>query len=322
MADFVFVDVETTGLFSSDRIVSMAAIRVHPDEVLARELRLEYIHLVFDPGKKSHPRAEAVHGLDDWFLRHQPQFHEQADGISTIFAGSPVIAAHNVAFDRQFLQREFAIAGIPFATSGYLCTMHAYREQEYGRASLNAILPRLGLARSSEKHGAFEDAWLSFQVYRWLNGAVPLKFPQDWPAFSNAREVPSRPDRLPRRSRKKPPPPHKHLHPSAEKLKPYALLLDYVARSDGRIETEIDVLTEFLKAEEPNVDDANALDVIGHWIGMDISDADVFRLAGQVDDRDKLISWLRRIALADGEVSRAEIDAVRIISEALNAAVK
>ncbi len=319
-SDLVFVDVEATGLFSSDRVVSLAAIRVQSDKILQPTLEATYCHFVFDPGKKSHPRAEAVHGLDDWFLRHQPQFSEQSDELSTIFTGSPVIVAHNIAFDRQFLLREFELANLPLDISGCSCTMDAYRQQEMGRASLDAILPRIGLRRSFKHHGAFEDAWLSLQVYRWLHGAVPLKYTEDWPPFSNVRPVPPRPDILPHQSRRRKSEPSLASAPTKLtpligliELRPIALILDYIARSDGRIESEIAVLTDFLLSERPDIARDVIPEIVASWVDAEAPLSVVRAALQSVRDREKLAELIRRVVYADGTVSQAEVQAMRDI---------
>src|SRR5271165_766780 len=46
----LFIDTETTGLNSEDRVISAAAIRLQWDQVDKSEWKLYYIHLIFDPG--------------------------------------------------------------------------------------------------------------------------------------------------------------------------------------------------------------------------------------------------------------------------------
>src|SRR5258707_14301038 len=66
----IFFDVETTGLNSNDRVVTLAAVTLLNTNLLP-SASLEYLYLIFDPGRKSHPGAEAIHGYSDWILRHQ-----------------------------------------------------------------------------------------------------------------------------------------------------------------------------------------------------------------------------------------------------------
>jgi len=61
-----FFDVETTGLSDKDRIVTFAGVKLLDTETLSTgSLQMAYIYLIFDPGRKSHPGAEAIHGYSD-----------------------------------------------------------------------------------------------------------------------------------------------------------------------------------------------------------------------------------------------------------------
>jgi Exonuclease len=84
----VFVDVETTGLTDSDRIVSFAAILLETQSLRAEKCNVSVIHVVCDPGKKSHPRAKSVHGFSDWVLRHQDPFSKYAGDIASLIGRS------------------------------------------------------------------------------------------------------------------------------------------------------------------------------------------------------------------------------------------
>ena len=61
-ASVVFVDVETTGLHSIDKVVSLGAIWLPIHALIEGSFNISYLHLIFDPGRKSHPKAEEVHG--------------------------------------------------------------------------------------------------------------------------------------------------------------------------------------------------------------------------------------------------------------------
>ena len=111
-ASILFVDVETTGLHSADRIVSLGAIRLSTFEMLTGVLQFDQIHLIFDPGRKSHPKAEEVHGYDDWILRHQQPFSDYAAPLFDFISSAGLVVAHNAEFDKSFLAREFEAAGL------------------------------------------------------------------------------------------------------------------------------------------------------------------------------------------------------------------
>jgi DNA polymerase III subunit epsilon len=205
----VAVDVETTGLHSRDRIVTLGAIHL-PTAPLAEGLfEARCLHLVFDPGRKSHPEAAFVHGYDDWTLRHQQPFAEHADTIRHFIYSGDLILAHNVSFDLRFINDEMVRAGkaARFNRPIY-CTMNGYRDRfGHGSAALGSVCAQIGLARAESRHGALEDAWMALMIYLWLHGC-PYRAPFNLPAESrgpvNLLPCPPRPEgRLPRRKSKK-----------------------------------------------------------------------------------------------------------------------
>lgn len=184
------LDTETTGLAGSDRIVSLAAFRM-----VGLAVQPEALYLVFDPGMESHPKAAEVHGWDDWTTRHQDPFADTAAHIRDWLTWADLIVAHNAAFDLGFLAREFRTAGVASLRRRSACTVDLARRVWTGqRASLDACLARIGLAREGERHGAFEDAFLAMNLFRYLMGAEHCyAFGAEWPQPANLRPVPARP---------------------------------------------------------------------------------------------------------------------------------
>lgn len=203
-ARMLFLDVETTGLHSEDRIVSLAAIRLNRDAIKNGEVTIDYAYLVFDPERKSHRRAEEVHGWDDWTLRHQARFSESLENFESFLRGTDLIVAHNAEFDLRFVARELAIAGRPPLEAPFYCTLQGYRGANYGRASLDAICQRFGWPRSNT-HGALEDAYLCMMLFLHLHKAPQLPAFPDFTQLTPANFVTPapRPDGpLPRRKRR------------------------------------------------------------------------------------------------------------------------
>lgn len=331
----IFVDVETTGLHGSDRVVSLGAILLDTATLRQPEWDVQAVHLVFDPGKKSHPRAEAVHGWSDWMLRHQDPFHTHVDTLADLFARSDRIIAHNASFDWRFISSEFQLAGRPAPTAVRFCTMVAWRDQVGGRAGLNNVLAQMGLRRASEKHGAFEDAWFAMQVFLRLHGlpqpagAIPLLAP------TNQRDVPPLPEGpLPRRRKRSKLPaavaavPEGRTGTRAELIvatKAMATLLMWVAHSDGAVAEELAVLEAMLRDEASHrgirVDDATLQDVAAALAEMQPTEAmvDVAARAILRDEgaRQRLGNWIKLTTYADGQGSDQERLAIAGITEAL-----
>ena len=204
----VFFDVETTGLSDKDRIVTFAGVKLLDTATLSTgSLQMAYIYLIFDPGRKSHPSAEAIHGYSDWALRHQESFGIYAATIERFFDSADLVVAHNAEFKVGFYNREMERLGRGPISKPIFCTMDGYRQKGFpGSASLSAICQQIGAARPTKLHGALEDAWLAMRVYLWLNnrgfsGQLPPEFTGD---PINLRSVPPLPiGTLPRRQRKK-----------------------------------------------------------------------------------------------------------------------
>ncbi|MEH3146382.1 MAG: 3'-5' exonuclease [Methylobacterium frigidaeris] len=189
------LDVEATGLRERDRIVSIGLVAVEAAALTGPRPALACHHLVFDPGCRSHARAEALHGYDDWTLRHQDPVAAHLPALAAVLGRADVVVAHNAAFDLGILDREFARAGLPPVAARRYCTWEAYRRRgEKGRDSLDAVCRRLGAARSGTRHGALEDAWLALRAYLWLQACPVIVPPPEVLAPSNVRPVPPRPD--------------------------------------------------------------------------------------------------------------------------------
>jgi DNA polymerase-3 subunit epsilon len=203
----IFLDVETTGFQPYDRVVSFGAFKLDLNEAINGDPDVQPYHLIFDPIKKSHPRAEAVHGYDDWLLRHQDRFADWAAEIHSLIETSDLVVAHNAEFDFGFLNREFQRCGLASPINSGYCTMEAFRERFPGApASLSAIVRRLELGNQGETHNALKDAWFAMQVY-WFLKDSPLFGYRLSDAFDltprNFKEPPPRPSGpLPRRNNK------------------------------------------------------------------------------------------------------------------------
>jgi DNA polymerase-3 subunit epsilon len=200
-----FVDVETTGLSRDDRVVSIGVICLETPELSNGRLNASITHRIFDPGKKCHPKAELVHGFDDWTLRHQDSFSEHADSIRALISEGSLIVAHNAAFDMSFINKELDIAKRPtLSLLPVFCTMRALKDLGIqGSVSLSSICGRLGISRQGKVHGALEDAWIAMQLYLLLHRCPAFETPFSQVQNSqlmNYREPPPRPvGPLPRR---------------------------------------------------------------------------------------------------------------------------
>jgi DNA polymerase-3 subunit epsilon len=182
-----FVDVETTGLDPShDRVVTVGGLWLAPASLRDGSLPVSYIHLIFNPGRKSQPRATQVHGYSDWVLEHQEGLSVYyADEVRKFLCSADLIVAHNVVFDVGFINAELTRVQRRPLNRPTFCTLEACRSARGDwDNSLSAICGHLKLARVSYTHSSLQDAWLAMMVYLWLHGCTQL-----WPFGYLGKEV-------------------------------------------------------------------------------------------------------------------------------------
>lgn len=345
----VAVDVETTGLGSDDRIVTLGAWRMNTADLNKDALKVEWLHIIADPGKKSHPRAEQVHGYSDWILRHQQPFHQHAQVVKQFLSGGEIIVAHNASFDLGFISREYRAIGEPELICRRFCTMNAYRRSGLpGRASLNAICQQIGLKRIEKTHGALEDAWLALMVYLWLhqtdprhikpfhsvldlgvstkptnfieppplpNGILPQRHQtQDYyQESSRGAKLLNRLDKIAKEALLK-------------EVRPTAILLLEIARADkGLASEELDILTSLIRTTNNRlnfgVDEEVEREILTHLTEIELSQNMLTRAARALCEnpfaREAFPKRLAEMATANGELSAVAQEGVEWVKAAI-----
>lgn len=345
-SSIVAVDVETTGLYSNDRIVSLGAWRMNSADLSEDSLTTSYLYIVADPGRKSHPRAEEVHGYTDWTLRYQQPFAENAQAVRKFLSSGDIVVAHNAGFDFGFIDREFqALGEIPPRCRQY-CTMNAYRRSGLpGRASLKAICQNIGIERVGGTHGALEDAWMALMVYLWLNDA-PSKFIQPFSGIlkkgvgtrpSNFKEPPPMPaGRLPRRSQARAletsAPAVPRVGSAAKKalfkeVRPTAILLLEVARADEKVASEEnEIIAALIRSACDRLglpeDEEAERELLAELFDTKLSQNLLTRAARGVCEspvaRAEFPKWAASMAIADGGFSVSEREAYDRVKATIN----
>lgn len=165
----LFVDVETTGLTYEDRVITLGYVELDLDVLVEGGDAAKTRHMIFNPGRRSNPFAAAVHGYDDWTLRHQPEFSAHAEELIAPFERAERIVAHNAAFDERFLRTEFSLSGRTLAPARFQCSMRAYKQKHARPGGLDKVLDHMGHKGRGKVHGALEDAWLCMGIWLWLH---------------------------------------------------------------------------------------------------------------------------------------------------------
>src|SRR6266496_2717623 len=157
------IDVETTGLFPfrHDRVVEVAAVVVRADGPIEHE----FVSLV-NPARDVGPSS--IHGLTSEDLLYAPRFEEIAALVLDTLRGTVAIAAHNVRFDRQFLDSEFSRLGCPLPDCLSICTMRLA-----GGGKLADCCRDHAIALGGEAHHALDDARAAAVLLTYLLADEP-----------------------------------------------------------------------------------------------------------------------------------------------------
>ncbi len=93
----VFLDIETTGLESKDRICAVGLIT-------QSEHHYELIH----PGKKIPPAASAIHQITNEMVANAPAFNDSksAEKLRSLNGPESILVSHNAPFELDMLQKE------------------------------------------------------------------------------------------------------------------------------------------------------------------------------------------------------------------------
>ncbi|MFI6983108.1 TerD family protein [Embleya sp. NPDC050154] len=158
--DYAVVDVETTGLRSSDRIVSVAV------ELLDRAGTVtDRWSTLVDPRRD--PGPVHIHGLTPERLAGAPTFDRIADDLAEYLAGR-VLVAHNAPFDWGMLTAEFGRLDTPWPMRRRLCTMALARHLELPIGDYRlATLAAHYRVRQLRAHDAVDDARVLGEIFRY-----------------------------------------------------------------------------------------------------------------------------------------------------------
>ena len=100
----IFFDIESTGLDPErDRIVELAAIKIHPDGTREEKCKR------FNPLVPIPEEATAVHGISDQDVKDEPPFYRVArgpNGIAAFFRGCDLGGFNIIYFDIPLLRKE------------------------------------------------------------------------------------------------------------------------------------------------------------------------------------------------------------------------
>jgi len=149
------IDVETTGLYSADRVVEIAVVTMDRRGEVVDEFE-SLINPLRDPG------PTWLHGLTPSMLNAAPVFEDVAFHVASLLDGA-VVAAHNLSFDSRLLGGEFDRAGVEIDWGFGLDTLRA------ARCKLETACAEHGIDLAGA-HCALNDARATAQLLLRLPG--------------------------------------------------------------------------------------------------------------------------------------------------------
>jgi DNA polymerase III subunit epsilon len=157
---FCVVDTETTGGRAELHRVSDVAVFVVQDGII-----LDRFQTLLNPGRPIPEWITMLTGIDDSMVKNAPTFADIAPVLRDKLAKG-VFVAHNVGFDRRFLQEEFARLGDEWRSED-LCTLRLARHlfPELPSRSLGFLCEHL-LVDIYDRHRAAGDAEATVYVLK------------------------------------------------------------------------------------------------------------------------------------------------------------
>ena len=154
-AEWVVVDLETTGLSPRAAILEIGAVRLLGLRPIAR------FQTLVDPGVPIPAAITALTGIDRSALNEAPSTRRAVGAFRAWVGDRPgtAFAAHNAAFDAGFVRRAFAEQDLAPWPGPIFCTRLLARRLLPGlpRYDLDSLCAHLGIANAS-RHRALGDA--------------------------------------------------------------------------------------------------------------------------------------------------------------------
>ncbi len=110
----IFFDIESTGLnVASDRIVEISMVKVSPSAGGGSN-KVEVKTRRVNPTIPISPAAQAVHGISDEDVLHEPTFRQIAKSLAVWMEGCDIAGFNSLKFDIPMLAEEFLRAEVDF----------------------------------------------------------------------------------------------------------------------------------------------------------------------------------------------------------------
>jgi DNA polymerase III, alpha subunit (gram-positive type) len=164
----IVLDFETTGMSPNvgARPTEVAAVRIENGKIVDRYQSL------MNAGVHVPAFITELTGITNAMVRNAPPIDQVMRELHAFVDGQPLVA-HNVSFDRKFLEAEWLRLRLPM-TSPLLCSLLVSRRLYPHLAShkLGALVEHLNLPRSGRHHRALADTEMT--AHLWLRMAADI----------------------------------------------------------------------------------------------------------------------------------------------------
>lgn len=165
----VVLDFETTGLSPQrgDRAIEIGAVRLEQGQVVER------FQSLMNPGRRVSSFIENYTGITNAMLADAPPCEDVMAAFADFLRDANVVA-HNMSFDRRFLDAELARIGRG-TSENYACSLLLSRRvyPEAPSHKLAALVAYRGIIQKGRFHRALADAEVTGQL--WLQGLNTLR---------------------------------------------------------------------------------------------------------------------------------------------------
>lgn len=157
--EFCAVDVETSGLSMSSRVVEVGAVR------FGLTGGFDEFRSLVNPCERIWRAATDIHGITDDMVRAAPRAESVMPSLLEFMEGS-VFLAHNALFDVRMIACELSRAGLARPESQVVCTVRLARRRlaGLGSYSLSNLVRELGI-EEGPLHTALPDARAAMRVF-------------------------------------------------------------------------------------------------------------------------------------------------------------
>jgi len=177
-ATFCAVDVETSGLRMTSRVVEVGAVKF---DLGGR--RFEFQSLV-NPCERISGAATDIHGITDDMVASAPRAPDVMPALLNFMRGC-VFVAHNATFDARMIGDELARMRMEAPAQPVVCTVRLARKRIQGPPNygLGTLVEHLGL-NIPDLHNALPDAHAAREVFlECVSGLPPETSVTDLPGF-------------------------------------------------------------------------------------------------------------------------------------------